>query len=166
MMGNNVGKLALYPGSFDPVTLGHLDIIKRASAIFPEFHVAVLDNPDKATMFTPDERVAMVRQVLAPDANVTVSNFHGLLVDYARQLGADVIVRGLRAITDFEYEFQMAHMNRTLAPEIDTVYMMTSEGYSYISSRLVKEIAGFDGDISGMVPPAILPLIRQRIKGE
>ena len=158
--------VALYPGSFDPVTFGHLDIIRRAAPLYATLHVAVLRNPDKQTLFSEAERMAMITQATRDLPNVRVSAFGGLLVDYARQCGATVIVRGLRAITDFEYEFQMAQMNRTLAPAIDTVFLMTAQQYAYVSSRVVKEIARFGGDIGALVPPAVAAQVRDRIRKE
>ncbi|HNW93292.1 MAG TPA: pantetheine-phosphate adenylyltransferase [bacterium] len=155
---------ALYPGSFDPVTLGHLDIIRRAAPLYATLQVAVLRNPSKRTMFAELERVAMIADEVRDLPMVRVSTFDGLLVDYARQCEARVIIRGLRAITDFEYEFQMALMNRTLAPELDTLYMMTSQQFSYVSSQMVKEIARFGGDISALVSPAVQRLVQARIK--
>ncbi len=161
-----MGPVALYPGSFDPVTFGHLDIIRRAAPLYATLHVAVLRHPDKQTLFNEAERVAMITQATHDLPNVRVSAFGGLLVDYARQCGATVIVRGLRAITDFEYEFQMAQMNRTLAPAIDTVFLMTAQQYAYVSSRVVKEIARFGGDISALVTPAVAAQVRDRIRKE
>ena len=163
-MTETSGVTALYPGSFDPVTLGHLDIIRRAAPLFATLQVAVLRNPSKQTLFSEADRVAMLRAETGDLPTVTVSAFDGLLVDYARRCGARVIVRGLRAITDFEYEFQMALMNRTLAPELDTVYLMTSQQYSYISSQMVKEIARFGGDIAALVPPQVLRQVQARIQ--
>ena len=163
-MTETSGVTALYPGSFDPVTLGHLDIIRRAAPLFATLQVAVLRNPSKQTLFSEADRVAMLRAETGDLPTVTVSAFDGLLVDYARRCGARVIVRGLRAVSDFEYEFQMALMNRTLAPELDTVYLMTSQQYSYISSQMVKEIARFGGDIAALVPPQVLRQVQARIQ--
>jgi pantetheine-phosphate adenylyltransferase len=150
--------IAVYPGSFDPITNGHLDIVERASAVFDRLVVAVLENPKKAPLLSVDERIAVIRAALAAagaDADrVEVAAFDGLTVEFARSRGATAIVRGLRAISDFESEMQLAHNNRVLAPGIDTVFFMTSAENSYVSSSLVKEIASFGGDVSGMIPTA------------
>jgi pantetheine-phosphate adenylyltransferase len=151
--------VAVYPGSFDPITNGHLDIVERAANVFDELIVAVLANPKKAPLLSVEERIAVIREALseagAPaGGDVEVAAFDGLTVDFARQHGASAIVRGLRAISDFETEMQLAHNNRALAPAIDTVFFMTSAENSYVSSSLVKEIASFGGDVSRMVPAA------------
>ena len=150
--------VAVYPGSFDPITNGHLDIVERAAAVFDTVVVAVLANPRKAPLLTVDERIEVIRAALAahrvPDERVEVASFEGLTVEFARARGASAIVRGLRAISDFETEMQLAHNNRVLAPGIDTVFFMTSAENSYVSSSLVKEIASFGGDVSAMVPAA------------
>jgi len=150
--------IAVYPGSFDPITNGHLDIVERASAVFDRLVVAVLENPKKAPLLSVDERISVIRAALAAagaDADrVEVAAFDGLTVEFARSRGATAIVRGLRAISDFESEMQLAHNNRVLAPGIDTVFFMTSAENSYVSSSLVKEIASFGGDVSGMIPTA------------
>jgi pantetheine-phosphate adenylyltransferase len=150
--------VAVYPGSFDPITNGHLDIVERAATVFDTVIVAVLANPKKAPLLTVEERIEVIRAALAahdvPDERVEVDSFDGLTVEFARSRGASAVVRGLRAISDFETEMQLAHNNRVLAPRIDTVFFMTSAANSYVSSSLVKEIASFGGDVSGMVPPA------------
>jgi pantetheine-phosphate adenylyltransferase len=151
--------IAAYPGSFDPITNGHLDIVARALTVFDTVIVAVLANPRKAPLFSVDERIAIIRESLRAGAeplfdHLEVEAFDGLTVDFARLHGAGAIVRGLRAISDFETEMQLAHNNRVLAPEVDTVFFMTAVENGYVSSSLVKEIAGFGGDISGMVPAA------------
>jgi pantetheine-phosphate adenylyltransferase len=150
--------VAVYPGSFDPITNGHLDIVERAATVFDTVIVAVLANPKKAPLLTVDERIEVIRAALAahdvPDERVDVASFDGLTVEFASSRGAHAIVRGLRAISDFETEMQLAHNNRVLAPRIDTVFFMTSAANSYVSSSLVKEIASFGGDVSGMVPAA------------
>jgi pantetheine-phosphate adenylyltransferase len=150
--------VAVYPGSFDPITNGHLDIVERAANVFDTVVVAVLANPRKAPLLSVDERIEIIRQALvehAVDADrIEVASFDGLTVDFARAREAGAIVRGLRAISDFEAELQLAHNNRVLAPRIDTVFFMTSAANSYVSSSLVKEIASFGGDVSTMVPPA------------
>ena len=146
-------KIALYPGSFDPLTNGHLDIIQRASRLFDEVIVAILINSEKSPLFTAEERSEMIRASLDNHcSNVRVDTFGGLLVDYALQQQAQVIIRGIRAVSDYEYELQMALMNRRLEPQIETVFMMPSEAYSYLSSRLVREVCQFGGSISGLVP--------------
>ncbi len=144
--------LAVYPGSFDPVTNGHLDIIRRGSRLFDRVIVAILRNPEKKAMFNEEERRRILRRAAEKMSNVSVDTFDGLLVDYARRCGARVIVRGLRALSDFEYEFQMALMNRRLDAGIETVFMMPSESYSYLSSRLVKEVVRLGGSVAGLVP--------------
>jgi pantetheine-phosphate adenylyltransferase len=143
--------LAVYPGSFDPVTNGHLDIVRRCLACFDRVVVAIANNVRKAPLFTVEERKAQVRAAI-PDERMEVDAFSGLLVDYVRRRKARVVVRGLRALADFEYEFQLAHMNRRLGANIDTVFLMTSEKDFYVSSSLVKEVAQFGGDITGLVP--------------
>ncbi len=147
--------LAVFPGSFDPITNGHVDIIARATSVFEELIVAVLVNPEKQPLFTVEERVAMIRRAYRGNRRVRVDTFSGLLVDYAQAVGAQVIVRGLRAISDFEFEFQMALMNRRLNPSIETVFLMPAESYSYLSSRLVKEIFQLGGGVGGLVPPVV-----------
>jgi pantetheine-phosphate adenylyltransferase len=144
-------RVAIYPGSFDPLTNGHVDIITRGARLFDRIVVAVLVNEQKTPLFTPEERVSMIREVFRGEARVEVDTFEGLLVDYAERKRASVIVRGLRAVSDFEYEFQMALMNRRLR-EVETVFMMPAEQYSYTSSRLVKEVCLLGGDVSGLVP--------------
>lgn len=148
-------QVALFPGSFDPITNGHLDIISRGARLFERIVVAILVNPEKSPLFTVPERVELAREVLAPWENVEVDTFGGLLVDYAHRKQATVVVRGLRAISDFEYEMQMALMNRRLSPDLETVFMMPAETYSYVSSRLVKEVFALGGNISGLVPPQV-----------
>jgi len=152
--------LAIYPGSFDPVTNGHLDLIERGTKIFDRLVVAVLRNSEKDPLFTTAERVEMLREVTKQWENVEVDVFEGLLVQYARQRKAQVILRGIRAISDYEYELQMALMNRKLEPHIETVFMMPAEAYSYLSSRLVREISQLGGTIHGLVPP----IIEERLK--
>ncbi len=158
---------AIYPGSFDPLTFGHLDIVERSARLFDEVIVAILTNSQKAPMFTVEERIEIMNEILKPRfRHVEVDVFHGLLVDYAIQKKAQVIVRGIRAVTDFEYEFQMALMNRRLTPDIETVFMMPAENYSYLSSRLVKEIAELGGSVTGLVPDIVEGRLKQRFKKE
>lgn len=154
--------LAIYPGSFDPFTGGHLDIVQRAAKLFPRLIVAVAVNVRKMPTFNVEERLQMLRESLADMPQVEVDSFSGLLVDYARQRGARVIVRGLRALSDFENEFQMAHMNRRLYPDLETVFMMTSQEHFYVSSQTVKEVAFFDGNVSGLVPEPVLRRLQSR----
>jgi pantetheine-phosphate adenylyltransferase len=155
--------LAVYPGSFDPVTNGHLDIIRRGSRFFDGIVVAILRNPEKRPLFTLAERRRILRLATRDIPRVTVDSFDGLLVDYARSRGATVIVRGLRALSDFEYEFQMALMNRRLDAGIETVFMMPSEAYSYLSSRLVKEVVRLGGSVAGLVPPEVERILDRRV---
>jgi pantetheine-phosphate adenylyltransferase len=157
-----MGMTAVYPGTFDPVTNGHLDIITRGGRLFDRIIVAILRNPDKEPLFPLEERLAILRTVVGRIPNAGVESFDGLLVDYARARGAQAIVRGLRALSDFEYEYQMALMNRRLGPDIEMVYMMPSEAYSYVSSRLVKEVARLGGDVSGLVPREVVEALQAR----
>ena len=153
---------AIYPGSFDPVTLGHLDIIRRASKTVNELIVGVLNNGGKTPLFSIDERVEMLREVTADIPNVKIMSFSGLLVDFARQNDVKVIVRGLRAVSDFEYELQIAQSNRKVAPDIDTVFLATSIEYSYLSSSVVKEYASFGVDVHDFIPEEIRDTLRDR----
>jgi len=157
--------VAIYPGSFDPITNGHLDIIQRGAKLFDEVIVAVLVNSEKAPLFTAEERVEMIRAILKEHGlDVRVDTFGGLLVTYAQKQKAQVIVRGIRAVSDYEYELQMALMNRRLEPRIETVFMMPSEAYSYLSSRLVREVFKLGGSVEGLVPPLVERMLRSRIK--
>ncbi len=157
-----MGVKAVYPGSFDPVTNGHLDLVRRASQLFDEVVVALLRNPAKGEAFPVPERLEMLRAATAGMARVSVDAFDGLLVDYLRHVGARVIVRGLRAVSDFEYEFQMALMNRRLAPDVETVYLMPVETYTYLSSRLVREVASLGGSVEGLVPEEVAQALARR----
>jgi pantetheine-phosphate adenylyltransferase len=158
-----VKRIAVYPGSFDPITHGHIDIIRRSLAVFDRVIVGVAFNPHKdLAWFTPGERVAMIREVFADEDRVEADAFSGLLVDYAVSKGAACIVRGLRAVADFEYEFQMTMMNRHLRPGVETIFMMTGETHFYTSSRLVKEVAGLGGNVAGLVPDQVLPRLLER----
>jgi pantetheine-phosphate adenylyltransferase len=150
-----VSTRAVYPGSFDPLTNGHLDLIERSLRIFDELVVAVVTNPAKTGLFADAERVEMIREATAGFRAIEVVIFDGLLVDLVARVGARAIIRGLRAVSDFEYEFQMALMNRKLREEIETVFLMPHEAYSYISSRLIKEVAGYGGRVTGLVPPGV-----------
>jgi pantetheine-phosphate adenylyltransferase len=161
----DVETLAIYPGSFDPLTNGHVDIIQRGSRLFDRIVVAILVNVEKSPLFTVDERVDVAREVFKGNPNVEVDTFDGLLVDYARRKGAGVIVRGLRAISDFEYEMQMALMNRHLNPEVETVFMMPAEPYTYVSSRLVKEVAALGGSVTNLVPGLVEDRLRKKKHG-
>lgn len=155
-------KIAIYPGSFDPVTLGHLDIIERAAKIVDELIVAVLMNGSKSPLFSVDERVDMLKEVTKHIKNVKIMSFSGLLVDFARESNASIIIRGLRAITDFEYELQMAQTNHILNDKIDTVFLTSNLEYSYLSSSTVKEVASFGGDISKFVPEYVIDRIYKK----
>jgi pantetheine-phosphate adenylyltransferase len=154
--------IAIYPGSFDPITNGHLDLIERGCRLFDKLIVSILSNETKQPLFSVEERIEMLREVVGGYPNVAVDSFGGLLVDYAAQNNATVLLRGIRAISDYEYELQMALMNRRLRPDIETVFMMASEAYSFISSRLVKEVFGLGGDIAGLVPPSVERRLRNR----
>jgi pantetheine-phosphate adenylyltransferase len=148
-------RVALYPGSFDPPTNGHLDILSRARRLADRVIVAILENDAKTPLFSVAERIEMIREIAAGDPAIDVRSFQGLLVDFARESGASLIVRGLRAISDYEYELQMALMNRRLAPAVETVFLMAKEEYSYVSSRLVKEVARLSGDVTGLLPETV-----------
>ena len=152
----------MYPGSFDPITLGHLDLIKRAARMVDELYVVVMRNPRKKYFFTIEERMSLVRRSVEGIENVIVDSHEGLLVDYAKKKGINVVIRGLRAVTDFEYELQMANANRKLFPELETVFLMTDEKYSFISSSLVKEVATLGGDISQWVPEVVVKAFKER----
>jgi pantetheine-phosphate adenylyltransferase len=154
---------ALYPGTFDPPTNGHVDLITRGSKLFGELTVGILVNPVKNPLFTVEERVEMLREVTGSLGTVQVATFDGLMVDFARKQGATAVLRGIRAISDYEHEFQMALMNRRLAPEIETVFLQPAGRYSFVSSRMVKEVFSFGGDVSGLVPPNVLKRLRARI---
>ena len=154
---------AIYPGSFDPITNGHLDLVQRGARMFDTLIVAILRNDSKQPLFSVEERMDMLREVVRPYPNVEVDCFDGLLVDFAAARSAIVLLRGIRAISDYEYELQMALMNRRLRPEIETVFMMANEAYSFISSRLVKEVFGLGGNISGLVPPSVEARMHSRM---
>ena len=156
--------LCVYPGSFDPVTNGHLDIIQRGADIFPEVIVAVLNNPAKRSCFTVEKRLSMLRRACVHLPNVRFDSFDGLLVDYMRQVRAGIVLRGLRAVSDFESEFQMAQVNHQINGDVETLFLMTSPGHAYLSSSVVREIGQFGGDISHFVPPSILDEVRDTLK--
>lgn len=152
-MSKRTSVIAVYPGTFDPITNGHLDILERSLAVFDQVIVAIAINPRKQPLFTVDERIEHIREAIGErDNGVSYDSFNDLLINYCRTRGATCIVRGLRALADFEYEFQLAHMNRRLEPDVDTVFFMTDERNHYVSSSLVKEVASFGGDVTGMVP--------------
>lgn len=159
-------KVAVYPGSFDPITNGHIDLVKRTLQVFDRVIVAIATNPNKDNaLFSVEERLEMIREVFRGlGRRVEADSFECLLVDYAERVGAGVIIRGLRAVSDFEYEFQMAMMNRGLKPQLETLFMMTGESYFYISSHLVKEVMSLGGDVSGLVPRNVLKRLKQRFK--
>jgi pantetheine-phosphate adenylyltransferase len=148
-------RIAVYPGTFDPVTFGHLDLVERGCKHVDRLIIAILRNEDKQTVFTVEERTAFLKDAVAPWKNVVVDDFDGLLVEYAKRTGASLILRGLRAVSDFEYELQMAMMNRRLAPNLETAFLMPNEAFSYVSSRLVREVARLGGDVQGLVPKAV-----------
>jgi len=160
-------KIAVYPGSFDPITNGHIDLVERTLRVFNRVIVAIASNPNKDdSLFSVNERLEMIQQVFrAQGKRVQADSFEGLLVDYAEKVGAGVIIRGLRAVSDFEYEFQMAMMNRELRPKLETLFMMTGESYFYISSRLVKEVVSLGGDVSALVPKSVLKKLTEKFKG-
>jgi len=159
------GRLAIFPGSFDPLTNGHVDIVLRSTQLFERVLIAVLVNADKKPLFSAAERVEIIREVFREYPNVEVDSFEGLLVDYARARRASAIVRGLRAVSDFEYEFQMALMNRHLEPTLETVFMMPAEQYTYLSSRLIKEVFSLGGEVRGLVPPVVEERMRTKQRG-
>jgi len=155
-------RIAVYPGTFDPVTNGHLDLVERGRRHFEKLVLAILRNEDKEPMFTVEERMGFLKEAVSAWADVSVDSFEGLLVDYAARAGASVILRGLRAVSDFEYELQMALMNRRLSPRIETVFLMPNEAYSYLSSRLVREVARLGGKLDGLVPPVVARALAER----
>ncbi|MFT3835577.1 MAG: pantetheine-phosphate adenylyltransferase [Myxococcaceae bacterium] len=154
-------RFAIYPGSFDPLTNGHLSIVQRGLQMFDKVIVAIATNPKKTPTFTVDERKQLIKEAL-PDPRVEVDSFSGLLVEYAHQRKVNVVLRGLRAVSDFEVEFQMANMNRKLHPEVETVFMMTGEDYFFVSSNLVREVAMFGGNVEGLVPPNVLAALKTK----
>lgn len=158
-------RVAVYPGSFDPITNGHLDIIRRSRGLFDLIIIAVNDNPSRDYLFRGEERVRMVKEVLGDLSHIEVERFEGLLVDYARDRGAGFIIRGLRALSDFEYEFQMDLMNRRLNPHIETIYLMTNQEYSYLSSSIIKEMVRLGGSTSGLVPDSVREKLLKKMKG-
>ena len=157
-----MARIALYPGSFDPPTNGHLSIIQRGLKMFDGLIVGVLRNPAKDAVFSVDERVALLKGAVGDDKRVQLKTFEGLLVKFAEQENVNCVLRGLRAVSDFEYEFQMANMNRKLDPELETLFMMTGEDYFYISSRFVRDVARLGGDVTGLVPPNVLAALKEK----
>lgn len=158
--------IAIYPGTFDPMTNGHLDLVERSLRLVDRLIVAILRNEQKQALFSVDERIAMVQEVVGGIPNVEVASFNGLLVDFVAQRGATMIIRGIRAVSDYEYELQMALMNRRLRPEIETVFLMAGEAHSFVSSRIVKEVIGLGGNISELVPRPVEVRLRRRLLGE
>ncbi|MGA9225030.1 MAG: pantetheine-phosphate adenylyltransferase [Mesobacillus sp.] len=160
-----MARIAVCPGSFDPVTFGHLDIITRAAKVFDELYVVVLNNSSKQPLFSVDERIELINMVTKNIPNVKVDSFQGLLVDYAESVNANAIIRGLRAVSDFEYEMQITSMNRVLNDKIETFFIMTNNQYSFLSSSIVKEVAKYDGKISELVPPEVEEALISKFKG-
>ena len=156
---------AIYPGSFDPATNGHLDLIERGARLADRLIVSVLRNEQKQTLFSVEDRMAMLREVTAHLPNVEIGSFHGLLMEYAGQEGARIVIRGIRAVSDYEYELQMALMNRRLRPDVETVFLMAKEEYSFLSSRMMKEVMRLGGSITGLVPPMVEARLRERFWG-
>jgi len=154
-------KVAIYPGTFDPVTYGHLDIVKRASQLFDKIIIVVSNNPNKNPHFSLEMRRTFVEETVTDLENVSVDTFNGLIVNYAKDKGASALIRGLRAVSDFEYEFQMALMNRKLMPELETVFLMPSEEYTYINSSIAKEVASFGGNVDRFLPPAVVKALKE-----
>jgi pantetheine-phosphate adenylyltransferase len=157
-----MARVAIYPGSFDPLTNGHVAIIQRGLNLFDRLIVSVANNPHKTPLFTVAERKGFILEAVKNDPRVEVDSFDGLLVEYARQRGVHTVLRGLRAVSDFDYEFQLANMNRKLLPEFESVFVMTGEDYFYVSSRLVREVATFGGDVTGLVPPHVAAELRKK----
>jgi len=157
-----MGTIAVCPGSFDPVTLGHLDIIRRGANVFDEVIVGVLNNQNKKPLFSVEERVELLKESTQDIPNVTVDSFNGLLVDYAKKVGARAVIRGLRAVSDFEYEMQSASINRKLAEEVETFFIMTNNQYSFLSSSIVKEVAKYNANVSDLVPPPVEKALRKK----
>ena len=157
-----MARIAIYPGSFDPLTNGHVAIIQRGLNLFDRLIVSVANNPQKKPLFTVAERMDFVREAVGSDPHVEVDSFDGLLVEYARSRGVHTVLRGLRAVSDFDYEFQLANMNRKLLPEFESVFVMTGEDYFYVSSRLVREVATFGGDVTGLVPPHVATALQAK----
>ncbi|WP_433749451.1 pantetheine-phosphate adenylyltransferase [Falsibacillus pallidus] len=159
-----MASIAVCPGSFDPITYGHLDIIHRGAKVFDQIYVTVLNNSSKTALFTPEERIKMISEVTKDIPNVKVDSFQGLLMDYAKNVGASAIIRGLRAVSDFEYEMQITSMNRVLNEDIETFFIMTNNQYSFLSSSIVKEVAKYNGDIGELVPPTVADALRDKFK--
>lgn len=157
--------IAVYPGSFDPITNGHIDIIRRGARLFPRIIVAVLQNPKKSTLFTADERVEIIREIFRGVTTIEVTSFHGLLVDFAKTHGVRIVIRGLRAVSDFEYEFQMALMNQNLFPDLETLFMMPSAPYTFLNSGVVKEVFALGGTVRDLVPPVVESRMREKYSG-
>lgn len=165
-MTSNTSRLAIYAGTFDPITNGHLDILQRSLTLFDHLIIAVAENPQKKPLFSPPERKILIQEALPQKTSIQVDIFSGLLVKYAKERGATCIIRGLRVLADFEYEFQLAHINRSMAPEIETVFLMTDKQTFYVSSSMVKEIARWKGDVSALVPPNVAVALKKRLSAQ
>jgi pantetheine-phosphate adenylyltransferase len=159
-------RYAIYPGSFDPITNGHIDIIRRGAKLFPRIVVAVLQNPKKTTLFTTEERVEIIREIFRAEPQIEVASFHGLLVQFAAERGIRTVIRGLRAVSDFEYEFQMALMNQNLNPELETLFMMPSAPYTFLNSGVVKEVFALGGSVRDLVPPVVERRLGEKLSRE
>ena len=157
-------RIAIYPGSFDPITNGHIDIIRRGAKLFPRIVVAVLQNPKKTTLFSTEERVEIIREIFQGETQIEVDTFHGLLVHFAKERGIRIVIRGLRAVSDFEYEFQMALMNQNLSPELETLFMMPSAPYTFLNSGVVKEVFALGGSVRDLVPPVVERRLHEKLR--
>ena len=161
-MLNNTQNIAIYPGTFDPITNGHIDVIERASELFDKVYVVIAINPHKSTLFTEEDRIMMAKESLNYLPNIIIESFHGLTVDYAKQVNANTIIRGIRAVSDFEYEFQIALMNRKIQPDIHTIFLLPNEKYTYLNSSIIREIAKYGQDVSSFVPKIVSQKLKEK----
>lgn len=161
-MLKNYQNIAIYPGTFDPITNGHIDVIERASELFDMVYVVIAINPNKSTLFSEDERISMAKESLKNLPNIIIESFHGLTVDYAKQVNANTIIRGIRAVSDFEYEFQIALMNRKIQPDIHTIFLLPNEKYTYLNSSIIREIAKYGQDVSSFVPEIVSQKLKEK----